>query len=104
MDLTTLEDSRLLVTIASFLLTIGLWVQMIKMWRTRSVDDFAPLLLAALLFNEVSWLNYGILLNEWPIWLVAGANLPAVIGAIIGYFKYRHHKAPSGQLGGENDC
>lgn len=83
-----LEISRILTILASALITIGLYAQVIKIWTTKSAEDFSLILLIALFVNEVVWLNYGFALNEWPIILVGLLNIPAVIIAVIGFFKY----------------
>lgn len=84
-----LELSRFITVIASIAITLGLYDQAVKIWRTRSVKDFTLTLVAALVFNEAAWLNYGLALQEWPIIAVGCANLPAVIIASIGFLKYR---------------
>lgn len=84
-----LEISRIITVFASVLITVGLYTQAIKIWRTRSAKDFTFIIVFALIFNEAAWLNYGLALWEWPIILIGAANLPAAIAAGIGYFKYR---------------
>jgi len=83
-----LEISRIITITASILITIGLYDQVIKIWKTRSAKDFTITLLIALFVNEIAWLNYGFALHEWPIILIGAANVPAIIIALVGYFKY----------------
>lgn len=82
------EFSRIITVIASFAITAGLYRQGFMIWKTRSAGDFSMLLVIALVFNELAWLNYGITIIEWPIMLVALLNIPAVAMATIGYFKF----------------
>ncbi len=84
-----LEISRIITFIASILITIGLYDQAFKIWRTKSAKDFTITLVAALLFNEIAWLNYGFALFEWPIITLGILNIPAVIIASLGFLKYR---------------
>ena len=84
-----IEFSRILATVASMVITVGLYSQATKIWRTKSARDFSALLVAALLLDEIAWLNYGLAIYEWPIILIAALNIPAVILAVVGYLKYR---------------
>lgn len=87
-----IEISRFFTIVASAIITFGLYDQVIKIWRTKSAEDFTFLLLIALFINEIAWLNYGFALNEWPIILLGSINIPAIILAIIGYVKYGWRK------------
>ena len=84
-----LEISRIVALIASVFITIGLYHQAFKIWKTKSAKDFTWTIIIALLLNELAWLNYGFALVEWPIIVIAFANVPAAIIASIGYLKYR---------------
>jgi MtN3 and saliva related transmembrane protein len=88
--LSDLEISRILTVIASIVITIGLYMQMIKIYKTQSAKDFDTILVISLVANEYAWLNYGLNLHEWPVILISGLNLPAVTGIGIGYIKYRN--------------
>lgn len=85
-----LEISRIITVIASVSITIGIYAQAIKIFKTKSASDFTPILLFATIFNELAWLNYGLSLHEWPIILVTSCNVPGVIGMIWGYVKYKN--------------
>lgn len=84
-----LQVSRVITLLASISITLGLWAQAIKIFKTKSAKDFTWVIIFALLFNEVGWMNYGIALSEWPIIVIGAANLPAAILALVGYIKYR---------------
>lgn len=81
--------SQLVVTCASVLITVGLYDQSLKIWRTRSARDFTTSIIIAIVFNEMAWLNYGFSLKEWPVILIPLLNIPAVLMAAVGYFKFR---------------
>jgi len=87
--MTYADIARLLVTLTSFLLTYGLWAQVVKTWKTRSAKDFAAPTVISWLLAEIAWLNYGIAIREYPMILLGISNLPAAILAVIGYFKFR---------------
>jgi MtN3 and saliva related transmembrane protein len=84
-----LELSRLAILAASILITIGLYDQSLKIWRTKSAKDLTLTLVFALVINEATWLNYGFALREWPIIAIGLLNTPAVLIATVGYLRYR---------------
>ena len=84
-----LDISRLVTLLASIFITFGLYGQATKIWRTKSAKDFTVTIIVALIFNEVAWLNYGLALWEWPIIVLGCLNIPAVVIAGLGFFKYR---------------
>lgn len=88
-----LNASRLLTLFASIAISIGLYDQAFKIWRTKSAKDFTWTIVAALVFNELAWLNYGFVLREWPIITIGLLNIPASLIAAVGYARYK---------GGEN--
>ncbi len=87
--MTWLEISRLVTLIASITITVGLYDQALKIWRTRSAKDFTATLVAALILNELAWLNYGFALKEWLIIVIGLANIPAVFISGVGFLRYR---------------
>ena len=80
--------SRIVTLVASIVITVGLYDQAVKIWRTKSAKDFSGIIILAIVFNEMAWLNYGIALREWPIILLAIMNVPAAFVAAIGFIKY----------------
>lgn len=83
-----LEFSRTLAFISSMLLAIGMYIQVVKIFRSHSAKDFTIVLILALLADEIAWLNYGVAINEWPVYLLGGVSIPAAILALVGYLKY----------------
>ena len=68
--------------LAGFLTTISLVPQVMKMWKTKSADDFSLAMLLIWCSGISCWTTYGILINAKPIifWnlstlLLAGAIL-----------------------------
>ena len=88
------EAARLLALASSTIVTYGFYDQVWKMWRTKSVRDISASLIWLSLVNEITWLNYGLALGEWPMIAVGVANLPAGILAAWAYVKYREPKTP----------
>ena len=87
--MTYLEFSRILTFAGSMLITVGLYEQAWKIWRTRSAKDFTLSLIASLLLTEFVWLNYGVVIHEWPIYAVSIVNIPAALLATWGYVRFR---------------
>ncbi|RYX81757.1 hypothetical protein EON83_22590 [bacterium] len=86
------EVSRILALLSSALITIGSYDQVWRIWKRRSVADISPLYILFAGFNEVTWLNYGIAIHEWPIILVGIVNFPPCILAVWGCLKFRDPK------------
>lgn len=86
---------RTLVVIASVILTLGLLLQTIKMFKTKSAKDFSAALIIALLFSDVVWLIYGIRLHEWPIIVITTVNLPIEAVIVVGFIRYGLEKRVS---------
>ena len=84
-----LEFSRILTFVGSFTITFGVYSQAYKIWRTKGVEDFAPLLILGMVLTEFVWLNYGIAIREWPIIVLEVLNIPGVIEVAVLYLKYR---------------
>jgi MtN3 and saliva related transmembrane protein len=80
--------SRCVVAVASLFITAGLYHQAYKIWKTRSVRDFVVTIIAAMLINEVAWLNYGIMLAEWPIIFITSINLVPAIAVFVAYLRF----------------
>ena len=59
------------------------------MWRARSAKDFAVTIVVALVVDEVAWLNYGLSIGEWPIYILGFINMPAVVLLVLGFTRYR---------------
>lgn len=77
------------VAIAGIVITVGFYIQAFRIFRTKSAKDFSCFLVLAIFYNELSWLAYGEAIGEWPVLLLAIANIPADIAVLIGYILYR---------------
>lgn len=84
-----LHISQVLTFIVSLSMTYGLYAQAVKIWKTKSAKDFALVLVISVVANEIVWLNYGIVLRQWPIIGLGIINVPCVIAICILFFKYR---------------
>jgi MtN3 and saliva related transmembrane protein len=77
---------------AGFLTTVSLVPQVIKIWTTKSADDFSLMMLLIWYTGISSWLVYGVLLNAVPIilWNVSTLLLAIAILVMKLKFKDRH--------------
>lgn len=79
--------------VAGLIITAGVYMQMFKIFQTKSAKDFALILVVALFYNELAWLWYGLWIHEWPIVALCAINIPADIGVAIGYALYGGRKS-----------
>ncbi len=87
-----LEISRILTMVSSITIMFGVYSQALKIWQTKSVKDFTPILIFAMVFTEFIWLNYGLAIREWPIIVLETINIPGVVIIAILFIKYRQEK------------
>ena len=60
---------------AAFLTTFSTVPQVVKSWRTRSVQDLSFRMLVLLCVGLVLWFVYGWLRTDWPLMLANGFTL-----------------------------
>ena len=77
---------------AGFLTTVSLVPQVIKIWTTKSADDFSLMMLLIWCTGISCWLVYGVLLNAVPIilWNISTLLLAIAILVMKLKFKDRH--------------
>ncbi|MGH8507125.1 MAG: SemiSWEET family transporter [Gammaproteobacteria bacterium] len=92
MLVSVLDIIRINTALAGLAITVGVYVQCIKIFQTKSAKDFSPILILSLLYNEASWLIYGLGIEEWPIIALTIIAFPAEIGILIGYVRYKKNR------------
>lgn len=77
-----------LATIMGVFLGLGSLPQAIKIFRTKSARDIAPLSYLIMVFGSTIWILYGLELKSLPIVIpnVLGVILGTVI--LVGYLRY----------------
>lgn len=83
------EISRMVTFVASLTITFGVYAQVWKIWKTKSAKDFSTVLIFGIVITELAWLNYGIVIREWPIIALESINIPGVVIMAVLFFKYR---------------
>ena len=74
---------------AGFLTTVSLVPQVIKIWTTKSADDFSLMMLLIWCTGISCWLVYGILLNAVPIILWNVSTLLLAVAILVMKLKYK---------------
>lgn len=91
----SIDPLQIWLLCSSFVLTIGLFSQGFKIWKSKSVENISAGLVYALMFSEPAWFLYGLRLKAWPIIVICGFNLIATFIIVGGYLKYRSNNAHS---------
>jgi MtN3 and saliva related transmembrane protein len=73
---------------AAALTTISQVPQVLKVWRTRSVEDLSLRMYLSLWLGLVLWLVYGLVLRDVPLILANGVSL--VLVSVVLYFRVRY--------------
>ena len=74
--------------VAAALTSFGFVPQLVKMWRTESVRDVSPIMIAQLIAGVVLWAVYGAHLRD-PIVIAANlVSLAILIAALLLYFRF----------------
>ena len=68
---------------AEFLTTVSLVPQVVKMWTTKSADDFSLVMLLIWCTGISCWVVYGVLLNAVPIILWNVSTLLLAVAILI---------------------
>ena len=87
------EIARLMTFSTSLMISVGLYAQCYKIFRTKSSKDFNLVLVAAMSIGQVMSLNYGLAIWEWPIIAISSLNLAPVTLIAIGCCRYRERGA-----------
>ena len=77
-----------LATITGIFLGLGSLPQAIKIFRTKSAKDIAPISYVIMMFGSSIWILYGLELKSLPIMIpnILGVILGTVI--LVGWFRY----------------
>ena len=74
---------------AGFITTLTFLPQVIKTWREKSAKDVSLLMFVIAAANEIMWIAYGILLNNWVI--ITTNSILLVFSLSMIYLKYRYN-------------
>ena len=75
---------------AGICVTLSVIPQIVKVWRTKKVQDISLLTFSMLTFGIALWVVYGILKNDLPIVITNGVSL--TLNLIMIYFIIYYEK------------
>lgn len=85
-------DENILGTIAGILTSIAAMPQLIKVLKSKNVNDLSWHMLAILITGLSLWVWYGAIKSEWPIIISNGFAVMVNVSLLICYFKFRDQK------------
>ncbi len=75
---------------AAIITTFTFLPQVIKVWKEKSAKDVSSLMFIIAITNEILWIGYGILRNDWII--IATNAILMIMAIAILYFKQKFDK------------
>ena len=75
---------------AGFLTTVSLVPQVVKIWKTKSANDFSLMMLLIWCTGISCWLVHGVLLNAVPIILWNISTLLLAIAILVMKLKFKN--------------
>ena len=75
---------------AGFITSLTFLPQVIKTWKEKSAKDISLMMFIIAAVNEVMWIVYGVLLNNWVIILTNSIVL--TMSLIMIFLKLRYNK------------
>ena len=75
--------------VAGICTTISFLPQVLKIWKTKSVNDISLLMFLIFTFGVANWLIYGLIIKEIPIILANTLTLILCLLILIGILKFK---------------
>ncbi|GHD60248.1 SemiSWEET transporter [Jeongeupia chitinilytica] len=74
--------------VAGVCTTFAFLPQVVKVWRTRSVDDISLGMYSLFVFGVALWLLYGVVISSWP--LIIPNSITLVLAGSVLAMKLRY--------------
>jgi MtN3 and saliva related transmembrane protein len=78
--------------VAGFLTTLSFVPQVIRAYRTRSVNDLSWVWLSVFMAGLLGWLTYGLILRDWP--MILANTITISLCVVLMYMKARYRNLP----------
>lgn len=75
---------------AAIITTFTFLPQVIKVWKEKSAKNVSSLMFIIAITNEILWIGYGLLRNDWII--IATNAVLMIMAIMILYFKQKFDK------------
>jgi MtN3 and saliva related transmembrane protein len=76
--------------IAGFLTTLAFVPQVVRAYRTRSVNDLSWIWLFIFISGLFMWLTYGLVLNDWPMILANSLTISLCLLLMLMKLRYKN--------------
>lgn len=76
--------------IAGFLTTLAFVPQVVRAYRTRSVNDLSWIWLFIFISGLFMWLTYGLVLNDWPMILANSLTISLCLLLMLMKVRYKN--------------
>jgi MtN3 and saliva related transmembrane protein len=75
---------------AAIITTFTFLPQVIKVWKEKSARNVSSMMFIIAITNEILWIGYGVLRNDWII--IATNSVLMIMAILILYFKQKFDK------------
>lgn len=75
---------------AAIITTFTFLPQVIKVWKEKSAKNVSSMMFIIAITNEILWIGYGVLRNDWII--IATNSVLMIMAILILYFKQKFDK------------
>lgn len=83
--------STILGTAAAILTTASFFPQLLRIWRSRSVNAISASMYTIFVIGLLLWITYGIVISAWPI--IIANSITALQSIAILWMKVRYSRA-----------
>lgn len=82
-------NENILGLVAGGITSIAMLPQLIKVLKSKDVEDLSWMMITSLIIGLSLWVWYGIIQEEWPIILSNAFAVLVNISLLISYFTYK---------------
>ena len=75
--------------LAGFLTVVSFLPQVIRVWRTKQVEDLSFRMFALLVAAGALWITYGVLTTDWPVIATNAGTVSFNLAILTAKIRYR---------------